>query len=45
MDTGHVGTESEQYEARTCFSINFNILVMENKIEISFQNQSHPMFF
>lgn len=45
VNTGHVGTESEQYDVRKCFPMNFNILVMKNKIEISFQNQSNPMFF
>lgn len=45
VDTGYVGTESEQYDVRTCIPMNFNILVIKNKTEISFQNQSHPLFF
>lgn len=40
VDTGSVGTESEQYDIWTCIPIHLNILVIKNKIEISFQNQS-----
>lgn len=36
VDTGYVGTESEQFDVRTCIPMNFNILVFKNKIEISF---------